>query len=1278
MISKSTFYQILFILTCFHCSWSQTLFQENMGSPTSTTNITGNVFENTTSLSYSNGEQSNSADVRITNASTGYSGASSGGNIFFSSTVGAYGFSIEGINASSYTSLSLQFGYRKESSTSHALFSVDYWNGSAWVVLANSETDLFNESASASAKWYLSKVLTLPLEARINGLKIRFVKTGNKAIRIDDVLLTANGTPIDTPSSSSDIVFNPSSSTSSNTNINYLNYQADVITSTTNSVGVMGFYLRDGGVSLNDNDSLVTELTEITFNVTNSTNIRSARLFVGNSPRGVTVPVNGASTITFTGLTNIIAADNDQLAINLRVTFNEVVTDNEQVQFTVSSATASSTGSKFSIANAGGASSSITGDINRIEVIASKLEFSQQPPDSIFGGTSIKMNPSPEVSAVDSLENLDLDFTSSINLTSAEFLFPPVNVTAIEGVAIFNINNLNPFIIGSDFFLTASSSYLPQINSQSFNIVETLNVGMIDFTQTNCATGDYNLITNGNFEQFNSLPNDLGQIIKACGWYPILGATPDYYHIAAPTFSVSIPCNFFGVQSCNNNQGNAYAGIYGNHVGGEILFTKLSSPLVSGVNYQLSFNVSLAEGVSSSSKSLQAYLSTTQLTPNPLLPINNPQMLFSSNVTSTITDGWETLVFDFTASGGEEYIYLGTIQNQISQANSPTYMPNCPYSNYNGQPSNLGSSYYYLDNVRLVAVDNIVLDLPDTICNTANIINLSDYLSITPSNGEFTGIGVGFNSGIYSFNAASVVSGTYIINYSFTNDIGDLITISDDITVVSSGIVTDFDYLSNLTLCENGVAPVLTNISANGITGVWNPPAIDTFVSNTYSFTPDSGQCSSLISFPVYILPTDSFVTNNDAFTIFSGSSLITPSVLMNDTFNGNTISTVPDIVEYSISLENPLPVFTSGGITINLDGTFTIDPDTPDGVYTFFYTITTSCGVSNLSSVIITKANNYVTHPGKLHFQFCFNPSGYDSTSSFAVFSSLFDLGTVAGIDANSTNAIIQLQNSPLSNITPTINPDGTFSINPTLNFQGNLIDHFSFVYKIVSTTSGYESEDIICEITVSNTLLTVPDTMTFLNNGSSTITSINILSNDIKWDCFDPIPVLINDVAITQISPSNGYYSINTSTGEILINTDAPIGVYELEYLICDNDFPNNCSTGYVVIYQCDPTMAPIPGNPCYFGSRMGNQTGKYDINMLVIAPNPSNGEFELIFENEIPEDLNYEVYDIVGKQLFKNLIKKGVKSSFVNLQNYPQGMYLLHIKTGNTLIKKKLIKT
>ena len=66
-----------------------------------------------------------------------------------------------------------------------------------------------------------------------------------------------------------------------------------------------------------------------------------------------------------------------------------------------------------------------------------------------------------------------------------------------------------------------------------------------------------------------------------------------------------------------------------------------------------------------------------------------------------------------------------------------------------------------------------------------------------------------------------------------------------------------------------------------------------------------------------------------------------------------------------------------------------------------------------------------------------------------------------------------------------------------------------------------------------------------------------------------------------------------------------------------------------------------------------------------------------FELIFENEVQEDLTYEVYDMVGKQLFKNLIKKGIKSSFINLENYPQGMYLLNIKTDSYTRTKVLTK-
>ena len=173
-----------------------TIFSENMQTPTATTTIINYVagtgtatFQNKATLTYSKGEQTNPADLRVTSASSGYTGASGNGNVFFASTSGAYGFSIEGINTSTYTSLTIDYGYRKESATVFPTFSVDYWDGSAWVTIANTSSTLFNEAASASIAWYAAKQLSLPSAAQINGLKIRFVKTGAASCRIDDVVL---------------------------------------------------------------------------------------------------------------------------------------------------------------------------------------------------------------------------------------------------------------------------------------------------------------------------------------------------------------------------------------------------------------------------------------------------------------------------------------------------------------------------------------------------------------------------------------------------------------------------------------------------------------------------------------------------------------------------------------------------------------------------------------------------------------------------------------------------------------------------------------------------------------------------------------------------------------------------------------------------------------------------------------------------------------------------------------------------------------------------------
>ncbi|TBX70978.1 T9SS type A sorting domain-containing protein [Flavobacterium silvisoli] len=1497
MMTKNTFYQICLLFIYFHSSWSQTVFSENIGNPNNTTSITNNIFENNNSLSYSNGGQNNSADVRITNASTGYNGASSGGNIFFSATSGAYGFSIESINASNYTSLTLQFGYRKEAASMHASFSVDYWNGSSWVMIADKETSLFNEASNATAKWYLSKVLTLPAAAQINGLKIRFVKTGTAAIRIDDIVLSgieqtpptvlntgvanitknsaiyngevtttggadiiatgtvysittlnnnptiggtgvtlvntanpnigtgsfsnnsgtllsnvqysynvyaiknggatgygtvatfytladipsapiisnatqnsltvaigsdansnnttfaifesttnsyvqsdgtlnastvfqttanwgnkiisglspnttysfqviakngfgistlagaaAQGTTLATPSSSSDIIFNSSSSASSNTNINYQNYQADVITSTANSIGVMGFYLRDGGAGHNDADTYATELKAISFNVTNSANIRSARLFVGNSPKGISVPVVN-NVITFTGLTDVIAADNSQLAINLRVTFNTTVTDNDQIKFTISSVTANPIGSQFAMTNGGGASSSTVGDINRIEVTANRLAFVQQPPSTFF--TDFIIHPAPIVSTLDQNENIDLDYTGVVSLTSSgSTLTSPQTATPIAGIATFN--NVKFSGIGSGIVLTANATGLSSSNSNTFSLnlnpfYEIMNnvpieIPEINFNQVTCQVDACNLVVNGDFEEPSDISTYPSDIRNACGWLECTG-TPDYYN----TSINSIPCNMFGVQNCNNNQGNTYVGIGVIQTNSERIFSKLASPLISGEQYQLSFDVSLAEGISFFSKTIQAYLSPTQVASNindSSFQIAYPEMLFSKNVTSTVTDGWETLTFNFTANGGERLIYLGCFQNVISQANPLASDPTCNYIPSSSIVLDSEPSYYYLDNVRLVPLNNAIFDLPETICVSPNTPTLFPLLSNGPANGIFTGPGVIENTGSYFFDYTIAGVGTHTISYSYNPLSGcPPVTISDDVTVVTSGIVAEFDFSTNLVLCDNSTPPVLPTVSNNGITGTWDPPTIDSDSNYTYTFTPDPEQCSGPLSINV-IINNNVVDAVDDDFSATPINTLVnatTISVFDNDTLNGNPLTSAlvsASIISTTPSM-NPMP-------TIDSNGIITIPFGTPVGIYTIEYKLTDSvCSNYSDNATVTVSVAPSITNCEKIYLDdLCYNAS-QSQTTTLTVFNNAnngfmnntCDFAMIGNLPCNSSNVTIEM-------ITPlkpgcTFNPDGTITIAAgTMPFEGVSL------YRLRSVNNpSVTSAPMIVNYRIQQRVYPA-DCYIFLHAGSAPTgayinNSVNVLTNstinpNIDGDCGLINAVLgqpnqSNTVTITETTnPPNPYYKIDELTGSVQFKDGycsnnlppAPIlpeQAYGLTYTMCiNNTTPYDfCYDGRVVFYY-------------YYGREMEHKSKE---NKLVIYPNPSsNGMFTLVFDEKINAG-TIEVYNILGQKI-KQASLQNTTEHLLDLNNAPTGTYLLRIHDGKQEIVKRVV--
>jgi RHS repeat-associated protein len=1312
---------LLFLLIFNAGSWAQTtIFDESMGSPTGTVAIAANSFQNSGTLAYANGGQTSAADIRITSSSSGYAGYTGAGNVFFSATSGTYGFSIESINASNYSSLTLQYGYKKEAASVHASFSVDYWNGTSWIILANSASALFNEAPGASAVWYLSKTLAIPTDGQINGLKLRFVKTGTTSIRIDDVkltgieivpsvtntstsaitsnaitfagnvsatggsaitatgtvysitatnanpvlsgsgvttistsnpnagtgtfsnssgtvllpnvqysynafatkstgltgygtvatfytlastptapivgsasgnslnvaigsdtnpavttyailettssnyvqangtlgvtavyltasiwgtksviglstlttytfkvvakngagvtttaLLSASGTTLELPTltttgtlsaltttygtasafssfsvaganltddvvisapsgfeisktsggssgyattqtltpvsgtisatiiyvrlaantpfgtysgnitvvsthdglivtaatvsspvaklgltvsgvtalnkvydgttlailsgtpvlngvlsgdianvtlvttsatvsfadaaigtgkivtvtgytlngstsgnydfthplgltanitanNSSDVVFNSSSSTSTNTNINYTLYQGSTLTNTSSStggsIGVMGFYLRDGGVGLNDADNLNTELGSITFDVSHSSNIRSARLFVGNSPKGTTVTVSNGS-LTFTGLTDVIASDNSQLAINLRVTFNATVTDNEQLQFTIISATTNSAGSQFALANAGGAISTLAGDINRIEVIASKLQFLQQPPGSLYVATTI--NPYPTVAAKDENGNTDLDYTGSVSIISSGSLtISPQTATANTGIASFD--TIIHTEAGIGLTLTASASGLASAVSNLFDM-NSLIIATFDEVAPICFGSD-----------LQDLPTTSINGITGI-WTPALNnfMTTEY------TFTP------------NAGQNAAKKTL-------TLVVNPEITPTFDAIA-DICFGATLAN-----------------------LPITSTNGI--DGTWSPVPDNTVTTIYTFTPRDNSQCILETTLTITVNPQLIPTFdevQPICPGHSTTALP---GTSLEGITGLWSPALDitttttyTFTPDIGQCAATAEHTITVNQ--NVVPTFSEIAPLCSGTSENVLSTTSLEGITGiwspefdpTQTTIYTFVPDTNQCAESTSLTVVVNPSVDPLFDEVAPI--CLGGTLSNLPTTSLNGITGTWSPD-LDETVTTAYTFTPDEGQCARITTLTIVVNPN---VPSFDPVTpICAGGTLNNLPTTSTNGFTGvwspdldnmttTTYTFVPDegqcasITTLNITVNANTPIFDIGPIcsstilsdlpstsTNGVTGVWSMDNSVPLATYTF------------------------------------------------------------------------------------------------------------------------------------------------------------------------------------------------------------------------------------------------------------------------------------------------------------------------------------------------------
>jgi gliding motility-associated-like protein len=149
------------------------------------------------------------------------------------------------------------------------------------------------------------------------------------------------------------------------------------------------------------------------------------------------------------------------------------------------------------------------------------------------------------------------------------------------------------------------------------------------------------------------------------------------------------------------------------------------------------------------------------------------------------------------------------------------------------------------------------------VANTSVTVNPLPNITINASEttlceaGSATLTASGADSYIWSTNETSAVinvspTTTTIYTVTGTDANGCSSTASQNIDVLNFA-TPQFAISNNITLCYGNNTPTLPSTSTNGITGVWQPSTISNTQSNTYTFTPDGGQCASTYDVNVII-----------------------------------------------------------------------------------------------------------------------------------------------------------------------------------------------------------------------------------------------------------------------------------------------------------------------------------------------------------------------------------------------------------------------------------------
>lgn len=400
-----------------------------------------------------------------------------------------------------------------------------------------------------------------------------------------------------------------------------------------------------------------------------------------------------------------------------------------------------------------------------------------------------------------------------------------------------------------------------------------------------------NLVSNQSLETFSACPTTLSQITNATGWgQPTLHTgSSDYFNSCATSTISGVPTNTFGTTTFPA-QGNAYAGgyIYVQSLPTyrEYVVGSLTTPLVAGQSYVVSFHYALAPRSRYASDALGFYLSSawpsnTGSNYN-VLPVTPNSVNQTGNYLTSYS--WQLYSDTIIASGGEQYITIGSFT-----ANATATLVS--------SSAGIGGAYMYFDDVSILIHNGVFGDSNICLGDTAELYGIFDTTfywvdSANPntvlSTNDTIWVAPTQNSTYWAIEGQDTSSFSVYVHELPTNFVGP-----------------------DTTVCEGDTAIRATNLPYNYL---WSDSETDsvlhTIQGGEHWLEISLYGCSerdtfevTFHQFPEFSLPNDTTICHYDNLTVSTG---LLPPLLFSWNTGGNQPSlTVIDSGEYSVGVTN-------------------------------------------------------------------------------------------------------------------------------------------------------------------------------------------------------------------------------------------------------------------------------------------------------------------------------------------------------------------------------------